>query len=239
MAILSIVYERRSSYEQAQKEAGVGYQNQVLLKDSPQTPYDISSTNVQNLPPFFGHSIAALGVVALRSDTRKLRVLDIGGALGGHFATAKTTFGSSLAFEWTVIETTMFVDYARSHITTPEVSFFDSIEAVNQKAFDLAYLSSVLPYVPDIDSLLSAPALNAAPYLFISRTGLSDAEIPFLQTVTYDTGVVRYPGRILSRPALMERLGKTHELVTSWDYEQYSVENKPYSAPSMLWRRKA
>ncbi len=238
MAIQSIVYERRATFEEAQKEAGVGYENDLLLKDAQARPHDISAADIRSLPAFFGHSIAALGMIALRMGRRKLSVLDVGGALGGHFSVAKTTFGSSLEFDWAVVETKMYVDYGRSFIITPEISFFDSVEAVSQEVFHVAYLSSVLPYVSDFEGLLGAAALKSAPYLFISRTGLHDTEIPFLQTVTYDFGVVRYPGRILSRALLLERLEKTHELITSWDYDQYSVENRPYSAPSMLWRRR-
>ena len=238
MTLLSIVYERRNSFEDARQEAGVGYENDVLLKDASRTPYDLSSANITNLPSFFGHSIAALAVVAFRLNARKLKVLDVGGALGGHFSTAKTTFGPALEFDWSVIETKMFVDYARSHITTPEISFYETIDAVSQESFDLTYLSSVLPYFPDVNALLSAKAIKLAPYLFVCRTGMHDEEIPFLQTVTYDTGVVRYPGRILSRGHVMDTLSQNYELITSWDYDQYSVENRPYSAPSMLWRRK-
>ena len=238
MAIQSIVYERRKSFEEARDEAGVGYQNDILLKDALRAPYDISSADIRSLPAFFGHSIAALAVVALRLNRRKLSVLDVGGALGGHFSTARTTFGATLEFDWTVIETKLFADYARAYITTPEVTFHDSIDAVSQEQFDITYMSSVLPYVSDIDGLLAARPVRASPYLFISRTGMHDDEIPFLQTVTYDTGTVRYPGRILSKSSLMGTLDKNYELVSSWDYDQYSVENRPYNAPSMLWRRK-
>lgn len=238
MAIQSIVYERKTTFEQAQREAGVGYQNDILLKDASRTPYDISSTSIENLPPFFGHSIAALALTALRMSKRSLSVLDIGGALGGHFSTARTTFESGIELDWTVIETPMFVAYARAHVTTPAVTFLDSIEAASDRNFDIAYLSSVLPYVSDVEGLLAARALRSAPFLFISRTGMHDAEIPFLQTVTYDTGVVRYPGRILSRPKIMDLLNQNYQLVTSWQYDQYSVDDRPYSAPSMLWRRR-
>jgi putative methyltransferase (TIGR04325 family) len=238
MALKSILYEYRESFEQARADAGVGYEDNVLLKDEPRAPRDISSMDIRSLPAFFGHSMAALAIVALRLNLRKLNVLDVGGALGGHFSAAKSTFGASLEFDWTVIETPLFSDYARAYITTPEINYYDSIDSVSQEQFDITYMSSVLPYVADIDSLISSRPVRASPYLFISRTGLGEVEIPFLQTVTYDVGLVRYPGRIISRNKLMGILEKDYDLLTSWEYEQFSVGDRPYTAPSMLWRRK-
>jgi putative methyltransferase (TIGR04325 family) len=239
LKLQSIVYERRPSFANARAAAGEGYLNDILLRDAPTQRYDISRADIRSLPAFFGHSIAALAIAAFRLGTRKLRVLDVGGALGGHFGVARTTFGAGLEFDWTVVETPIYVGHGRRLVTTPEVSFVDSIAAVTHEVFDVAYLSSVLPYVEDIDALLSAAPLRAAPFLFISRTGIHEEEIPFLQTVTYDVGVIRYPGRILAKKVLHDRLNSEYDLVTSWEYDQHSVENRPYSAPSMLWRRRA
>lgn len=238
MRIVSIVYEKRPTFEAARQEAGDGYQNAALLSDAPTQPYDMSNSNIIDVPVFFGHSMAALGIVAARLGLRKLRVLDVGGALGGHFAAAHTTFGSGLEFDWTVVETPLYADHGRKLIRTPELAFVTSLDEVAEEAFDLAYFSSVFPYVPDVDAVLEAKAVKGAPFLFVSRTGMHDEEINFLQTVTYDVATVRYPGRILSRPAFTERLSRDYDLLTSWQNEQYSVENRAYAAPSMLWRRK-
>ncbi len=238
MGLLSIIYERRDSYEQAQIQAYEGYENEVLLRDAPKAPYDASTANIVDVPTFFGHAVAALAIVALRSGRQRLRVLDVGGALGGHFGFARTTFGDGLAFDWTVAETKLYVDYGRRFITTPELRFVDDLSAVANEEFDLTYLSSVLPYVPDVEALLTQPAVCSAPYLYVSRTGMHDAEINFLQTVSYDTGTLQYPGRILNRDAFLARMELGYDLLTSWQFEQHSVENRTYPAPSMLWRKR-
>jgi putative methyltransferase (TIGR04325 family) len=238
MAILSIVYERRESFAQASAEAGQGYENSVLLKDAPTEPYDVSNAPIIDVPTFFGHAAAAFGVAALRLKRKTLRVLDVGGALGGHFGFARATFGDGLDFDWTVVETKTYVDHGRRLITSPGLSFVDNLEAVAGETFDLAYFSSVFPYVPDFEGILSASAVRNAPFVYVGRTNLNDEEINFLQTVTYDTGVLRYPGRVLARDAFMAQMRREHDLLTSWQFEQYGVENRAYPAPAMLWRKR-
>jgi putative methyltransferase (TIGR04325 family) len=239
MKIESIVYERRSTYEAAQAEAAEGYKNTILLSDLPNEPHDRGSTSIIDVPIFVGHAIGAIAVVASLLGKSHLKVLDVGGALGGHYAFARTTFADQLTFDWTVLETSLYARYGRSTITTPALRFVENPNDLVGEEFDLAYFSASLPYVPSLERVLSSEPVSRAQFIFISRTGLHDEEIPFLQTVTYDVGIVRYPGRIIARNRLFGHLERTHELYTSWQNEQHSVENRAYPAPSMLWRRTA
>jgi putative methyltransferase (TIGR04325 family) len=237
VSILGIDYAIRGSFEEAETEAGIGYQDPSLLRGYPSEPF-LSHCNppLTNLPDYFASFIAAVGMILIRSGVKTLRVLDVGGTLGGHCFYLEHAFLRRVAFDWTVLETPLYANFGRSMLKDPQLHFATSFDEVGTD-FHLVYFSGVLGHMRDWHAALTATPTLAAQYVLITRTPLGEEEIPFIQTVTYSDKTLRYPGRVLRRAAVEEALAGTHMIIASWQFWQTSAGNRAYEAPAMLWGR--
>lgn len=236
MSMISIQYEPFRTFEIAAAAAGKGYSDELLLKDASFTKFDASIGNLHGLPDFMGPTLASFGMVAAERAGQPVRVLDVGGALAGHYGIVSTAFRSVAKFDWTVQEQKLYVDYGNRFAATAELRFVSRPEEAPETV-DLAYFSGVLQYLGDPAAVLSAEALRKAAFVLITRTPTADDEEPFLQTVTYDFGTVQYPGRVLPLAWLKQRLAALgYDEIASWDGQQSSVGGAR-RAPALLWRK--
>ena len=105
------------------------------------------------------------------------------------------------------------------------------------KKVDVAYFSGVLQYLSDPAYQLSPAALRDADFVFMTRTPLGEHEQAFVQIARYDHGDVSYPGRLIPKAWLEQRLAALgYTLIASWQGEQTTVGGVQ-PTPSLLWRR--
>ena len=101
----------------------------------------------------------------------KLNVLDFGGALGSFYFQHKKFFNRLKSIHWAVVEQAHFVECGKNEFQNEELGFYANIDEclANQKV-DVVFLSSVLQYLEEPQSVLTALSKIKANYILIDRT---------------------------------------------------------------------
>ena len=147
---------------------------------------------------------------------RPLRVIDFGGAAGGHFITLDSD-QRDLIESWTVVETPQMAKQARESLDIPKLNFIDNLEDVSGKP-DLILASSSLQYVDDFDGYFEALLALEAEFLCIDRTpmGVNQDTPIFLQRVFRNQGPwcyeTSYPMFLHPESKYMTRLAKDYHV---------------------------
>lgn len=229
----SINCARRSSFEEAKQECGAGYLNPAILAGASQTiPSPINEITLQS------HMAALFASLAVaKENTKRLRVLDFGGALGAHYTLVRSAFRENIDLDWYVVETDLYVDYAAERgFSCPPI--FKTIEDAAEKSggFDFALFSGVLQYLDDWRKPLNNSAVTNAEHIMISRTPMGKTEIPFVQTVDNPGHHSKWAGRVMRRGDIADAM-PSHRVSLTWDMDNHLGEMGVNSAPSVLWKR--
>jgi putative methyltransferase (TIGR04325 family) len=224
--LVSKSFSSRTSFAQAQREAGIGYGDEAVLAKAHIGPAQLIQMQDYSAPMLAGIALAAA------SGNNQIRVLDFGGGSGFFRAYVNDFFDQRIQTEWRVVETPEHVQYS-SGFTFPGFEYSSSIGG---DRYDFAIFSGSLNYVPDWQAVLRE--INAD-LIFIARTPVDDVTQPYLQTVAIGDRTTRFAGRIIERSALFELLSETHDLFASWDFQANMLQMGKFSAPAMLWRRRS
>jgi putative methyltransferase (TIGR04325 family) len=148
----SIVERVRRATQQARAGVGLIERDGVVLADGE-----------RNFP-----LLAALQHVALARG--RLRVLDLGGALGGTYDQVRKQLPAELSLDWTVVEQPDYVACGARHFAGAELHFEASLEQALAQAPDVVLLSSVLPYLQEPRAALAGIVAAGCPYIIFDRT---------------------------------------------------------------------
>jgi putative methyltransferase (TIGR04325 family) len=132
------------------------------------------------LPPA-GRAGTALAVVIanlLAGKGDSVRVLDFGGACGGHYFAARR-MAPSTRFEWCVVETDSMIEHAR-RLEGGGLCFAGNVASAETLlcGVDLVHSSSTLQYLPVPETGLAELVAIGAPVMALTRLSLTDGE-PF------------------------------------------------------------
>lgn len=179
------------------------------------------------MPDYLAPFLASFAYAASKKPS--LRILDFGGA-SGYFRAHVKSFYSYTSTDWTVIETAAQVELNKD-LGLPDVRYSTDI---NSETYDLAIFSGSLQFVPDWRKPLS----NAqADLVYIARTPLGTKDQAFVQRITKDRGVFRYPGQVISETSLRSFLERDYTLRALWKFDAHLFELGVHAAPAMLWER--
>lgn len=171
-----------SSYEQALEACvGAGYEDislvetvfrkTVLCKDQMLNgKFPLSDSGAQSL-------LAVFLTLYTRKQTKRLKVIDFGGACGAHYFQFRSLLPSDIHIDWVVVETPEMVEKAR-FFETDELRFATSIGEAKQKlqSVDFLHSSGTLQYVPDPQAIIQEFASSEPAYIFLNRLILSETE---------------------------------------------------------------
>ena len=183
-------------------------------------------------------------VIALAASLRskKLKVIDFGGAAGTHFFIAKALLGTSVELDWRVVETPEMVRAANTEgLSTRELSFYDSLDkAVNGDEFDIIFSSCAVNYAPNPYEILDEIVKVDAKYLVLTRTPVADNESVLLQySMLRHNGVgglpegesivdrkISYPVTILERRKVEQCITKFGEILLYVEEDKGAYQSK-------------
>ncbi len=164
------------SYAHALGHCGAGYDDDEIAAVVVAKQHALSDgLRTGSVALDLGATRTLVGVAAAHGRS-PLRVLDLGGAAGLHYAVARSVLPADVRLDWRVVETAAMVQAARS-LASDELRFHTSIAAAlsgDGPPVDLALAIGVLQYVPDPFETLAEIVASGASNLLISRTGLSD-----------------------------------------------------------------
>jgi putative methyltransferase (TIGR04325 family) len=147
-----------------------------------------------------------------------LRVLDFGGSLGSSYHQHRRSLSNVPDIEWHVVEQGHFVDRGRAEFQTGELRFHRSIEeACNPNPPHAVLLSSVLQYLEDPWSVLTATARLSASSWIINRTPFHRApnDLAIVQHVPPSIYRASYPAWVLSEPKF-NHFWRTYGVNPTW-----------------------
>ena len=186
-----------ASFEEAMKHAD-GYEDNILTKvivaKGKKFAENLSNTksiDLLSLRTFIG--------LASTLNSKKLVVLDFGGAAGTHYFIAKSILSNDIALDWRVVETTQMVKQARiQDLENNELKYFETIDnAVADSEIDLIFASSSIHYTPKPYKVLTSLASINAKILMITRTPFTDVSVVLLQhSALSANGVGEIPSEI-------------------------------------------
>jgi putative methyltransferase (TIGR04325 family) len=219
-------YSPRSSFEEAERDAGVGYGDGAIL-----TKGHVGHAWLTEMQDYAAPMLLSVSLAAQVNPGKRIRVLDFGGGRGSFRVYVDDFFEGRILTSWSVVETEEQVRY-NDDLNVP---FFEFSAAVGSDPYDLAIFSGSLQYIGKWQSILRE---TIADLIYIARTPLDEVERPYLQTARRGENVCCFAGHVLSKPELFALLSETHELFASWDFEAHLLEMGKFATPAMLWRRK-
>ena len=225
-SLLPQSFSPRRTFAEAERDAGVGYGADPMLAKA-----HIGHAWLTEMQDYAAPMLASVAIAAQQCGNRPLRVLDFGGGRGSFRAYVHDFFGERIRTEWRVVETPEQVQF-NDDLACAGFEFSTSIGSA---PYDLAMFSGSLQYINE----WQAPLREAnAEIIYIARTPLDVIERPFLQSIVRGEHQCRFPGRVISKPALFDLLGETHELFAKWDFSSHLLRMGEFQSPAMLWRRR-
>jgi putative methyltransferase (TIGR04325 family) len=217
---ISSIFPVYENYESAMKDAS-GYEDKILTKvlahKGMQFAQKIKKERQLDLM-----SLRTLIGVSSSISSKKLRVIDFGGAAGEHYHEARSIIPSEVDLDWRVIETKTLVENVKElGMENSELKFYDSIkQATDQQKFDLVFASGSIhctqyPY----ETLKELNEINSSKF-FITRLPITDNEVVVLQKSTLSSNgpgkipdYLDIPDKVISYPATMMSKQKTEDIL--------------------------
>ena len=157
-----------------------------------------------------------------------LHVTDFGGSLGSTYFQHRKYLDQLPLHSWSIIEQAHFSQFGREQMSTPALSFFNSVrESRAAHPQQVLLFSSVLQYLRNPIAILNELDLGQFPYLLLDRTAFHSGteDILTVQKVNPQIYQASYPAWFFSEQKLMSELEITHRLFSSVRNEEYS--NRP------------
>ncbi len=161
--------------------------------------------------------IAYLAKKALHNDGQ-LNIIDFGGGLGSSYFQCKQFFGSSIHFNWQVVEQKHFVEKGRSLALCDQLSFVESLESCTREANDLLLISGVLQYLEKPFEILKQARELKFKSLLIDRTPVIDGSKHklMIQHVPKSLYQASYPSWLFSKECFLQEITKIGDLSDSF-----------------------
>jgi len=158
-----------------------GYQDPDILEKIQQATLQVRNDNrlfirdglLFNEPQYSYPVLAALLKIALENNGR-LRVLDVGGALGSSYYAFKRFCPQHLKLSWDIVEQKTFVECGNATFANTELAFYQD--------------SSELPQSPDVVLLSATLQYLETPYVFLSNLLQLQPSYLLLDRVSFNAG---------------------------------------------------
>ena len=149
-------------------------------------------------------------------NSGKVSVLDFGGSLGSSYFQCQKFLSELPEVEWAVVEQRNFVKVGKVHISSKEISFFETIDECGASLRpNVALLSSTLQYIQDPVAVLQKVSLLDVNTIIIDRTPFSfdNKAAIVIQHVPPEIYPASYPMHILLEEDLLRVLGQEWRVV--------------------------
>lgn len=161
--------------------------------------------------------LAALLYVA--QGRSSLRVVDVGGGLGGTYRQNRPMLEAVEHVMWRVVELKETAEAGAAEFSTAELSFSSDLSSSLRDGVDLALFGSTLCYLEEPGEALGLVAASEARYVIIDRTpfiSASDHEVT-VQHVRMSRYQVSYPCWRFSETYFEETMAAGWRQVLRWD----------------------
>jgi putative methyltransferase (TIGR04325 family) len=241
--------KRYDNWESASK-AATGYDAEIILERVKRATLEVIAGTAafeRDSVPFNSvqHSFPVLaGLLRAAAESENhLSVLDFGGSLGSSYFQCRDFLSALDSLTWNVVEQPHFVRTGRECIQSGQLKFYFSIdELLAENRPNVALLSSVLQYLPEPYSILSALMENKISYLIIDRTPFSSVHYDAITVEHVPPSIypASYACRVFSRHRVMAHLSRQYETVAEFESNDSSAiaDGMRFIFGGMILRRK-
>ena len=159
----------------------VGYDDEIeVKKHQAWTSAALDSVNAGK-PPYLWHKALAIVAATTGAQTRTVRVLDVGGALGSGYVQLLGTLPENVTIQYAVVELPAMCAAGRQLFSKDtRITFHTSFPDLAAGAYDIVYARGVFPYVDDYRDLLQRLASVKATFILLAE--LAAGNIPTFAT---------------------------------------------------------
>ncbi|MDX5321886.1 MAG: methyltransferase, TIGR04325 family, partial [Bacteroidota bacterium] len=220
-----------ASWEEAQKKAG-GYDDASIF----QRVQEASALVQQGKANFERDGIAFLEKFEWKAleyfrqaagESKRLKVLDFGGALGSHYFPVKNAL-SDIDFDWTIVEQAGFVEIGKKEFATEKLHFADGLTEALKDSYDLVLFGCVLPYLEQPYEVLSLVCKAKIPFILIDKHPLigGNRDRITVQRIPPSIYEASYPAWFFSQ-AKFESFMPPYQLVDSyWCDDIFNINSR-------------
>ena len=125
-------------------------------------------------------SACSLTMLYSAGPSRRLNVVDFGGAAGAHYFTIRALLPSEYQLRWVVVETPAMAAGGAKHLANDELSFTAKLQEAEAKLghIDLLHSSGTLQCLPDPIEQLRSMMLLPADHILLGRLALTTGDRP-------------------------------------------------------------
>jgi len=148
----------------------------------------------------------------------RLDVLDFGGALGSSYFQNLSFLQVLPEVKWNVIEQLHYVETGQSHIQDETLRFYLSIkDCLIEHRPNVALLSSVLQYLPEVNSVIDQISASGASIMINDRTPFTDnsADGVCIQIVPKSIYNANYPMRYFALDKFLNMISNDWRIITN------------------------
>lgn len=225
------------SYEEAIKDCSQkGYENEAIIELITQKRRRMAEPQYADLLKQMplGMILLANTILKVASEVgvKTVRVIDFGGADGGHYLQVRRFVKQNIALQWIVVETPAMVA-AMKEFETPELKFMDNFEQAIETlgGIDVFHTSGTLQSVPTPYAFLEKFCNTKVPFMVFNRQSLAlgEKELVSVQLsllswhgwaaikINMPDFVVKYPHTSIRKSRFEEIVGKHYDIITQFD----------------------
>ncbi len=235
---LALAGEKKyASYADALADCGgTGYENDVIVRLVQQKARrERALLTAAPYPHIANPGLASLIATVNRAgaERKHLRVVDFGGADGGHYEVVRRCVDPSIHFKWVVAETPEMAA-AMQEFSHSELQFVSSIKAAagTLSGVDLVYTSSALQYTPEPYVFLEKLCSLGAEFMIFNRQSLTEgnSDVVTVQRsllswhgskeaggVNFEDREVRYPHTSMQVKKMEEIVRRSYDILYTFE----------------------
>lgn len=173
-----------------------------------------------------------------KNKTKKVTVLDFGGALGSTYFKNKKLLSKIKSLNWCVVEQKEFAELGKKHFEDKTLKFYSSLDSFFEKnpSIDLVLFSSVLQYLENPFDIVNKVIQKKPLVIVVLRTPFTQGDLRIcVQKVNPKIYFASYPCYIFNEKSFIRAFGKKYILVNSVVNDDYSSKN--FLFKSFVFRR--
>jgi putative methyltransferase (TIGR04325 family) len=171
----------------------------------------------------------------------RLRVLDLGGALGSSYFQCARFISPIVSLRWSVVEQRHYVEYGRRELETENLRFYDTVEAcVQAEVPDVVVLSGVLQYLERPHEMIDEIGARDIDYVVVDRQPLSSDAVDQLCVVTIPPTIydASYPFWMLSEARFRAAWARRYDLLAEMEREPLASHLGVLKRRQIFYRRR-
>lgn len=258
--ILKVNHKKYINYEEALKEStNDAYEEneliEVIFKKTKIFKESLERDIIQIWETSAYSLFSLINPIIENYESKKINVLDFGGACGAHYFHLRTLIDKRIKLNWLVVETDNMVKYAKE-LENDELKFSNNLKDINNyfEKVDLLHTSGTIQCVDDPHKYLNELLNLNSKWILFNRLGLNEIDrdvITLHKSKLSWNGIgklpegykdrwIKYPFTFISEKEFNRKLKQNYEIIAKFNDSSgmYNVKGEKIIGYGLLCRIK-